>query len=206
MAGFVYFGKNIETFENELRADYDNNWICEELYLTSSVVSTDKATELDALNLKKERNENNTSTSKYNCMGYALDFYGWGLPVSMDYETPQDILEELGIEPNEELEDDLSEAIYVLDYGCPLMMDLAVKRMLEAFDGKLRRIYDINEAREDEIVVIYRGGEGDFHFAKIEDGIISHKRGSSLITTEGNLSDCFQERYYSDNVLFARSF
>ena len=206
MAGLVYFGKNIETFENKLRADYDNNWICEELYLTSSVVSTDKATELDALNLKKERNENNTSTFEYNCMGYALDFYGWGLPISMYYETPQDILEELGIEPSEELEDDLSEAIYVLDYGCPLMMDLAVKRMLEAFDGKLRRIYDINEAREDEIVVIYRGGEGDFHFAKIEDGIISHKRGNCLITAEENLSDCFQERYYSDNVLFARSF
>lgn len=206
MAGITYFGKNARNFENELDFEYANDWISEERYLESTAVFTDKAKKIDALNIKKERNENNTDSMEYNCMGYALDFYGWGLPVGADFDKPEEIIDELDLEYSDELVEEIADALYDRDYSYPILMDLAIKRMLEAFNGKLRRINDINEATEDEVVVVYRGGDGDFHFAKIEDGVISHKMGNCLIETADDLEDCFSDRYCSDNVFFARSF
>jgi len=102
--------------------------------------------------------ENGNNVRDYNCGGFALNTRDWYRPYPEDYLCIWELEQELGLEAGTE--------------EC-------VTHMLVEFPT-LRLIGSEDEAEEDESVIFFRIGGGDFHFVrKGADGNYYHKMGSS---------------------------
>lgn len=88
-------------------------------------------------------------------------------------------------------------------YAHPFALELAAYTMLQCFPD-MRRVDSWTELRDDEYGIAYTGGDGDFHFAKFIDGVISHKMGGSDIKEVESVEDAFLPRYNGRIVYFAK--
>ena len=138
----------------------------------------------------------------YNCGGYALGTYDWFVPYSCSYLDKY-------------LEDDVEkfwrESGYdINDYN--VMAERCINEMIYYFNGKLREIKKVSDAKADERVIAFRFGAGDFHF------MIKGRKGHQWHSKMGvsNSIDTFSEEYvmsdpdwgkiyFSDTYLMAMS-
>lgn len=138
----------------------------------------------------------------YNCGGYALGTYDWFVPYSCSHS-------------DEYLEDDVEkfwrESGYNID-DYNIMAERCVNEMIYYFNGKLREIKKVSDAKADERVIAFRFGAGDFHF------MIKGRKGHQWHSKIGlsNSIDTFSEEYvmsdpdwgniyFSDTYLLAMS-
>ena len=117
----------------------------------------------------------------YNCGGYALGTYDWFVPYRCSYS-------------DEYLEDDVEEfwresGYNIDDYN--IMAERCINEMIYYFNGKLREIKKISDAKADERVIAFRFGAGDFHF------MIKGRKGHQWHSKMGinNSIDTFSEEY-----------
>ena len=137
-----------------------------------------------------------------NCMSYVFGAYEWMIPLDTEFEDATDILEELGIDYDEDLCAAIGNALDDLIFEYPLLIKLAIERMLKTFPD-LRRIKNFNELKDDEYGIVYAAGGGDFHFGKYENGVYSHKMGDLSAEEVETEDDIFGYRYDSKRFRFA---
>jgi len=77
-----------------------------------------------------------------NCMSYVFGAYEWMIPLDTEFEDATDILEELGIDYDEDLCAAIDNALDDLIFEYPLLIKLAIERMLKTFPD-LRRIKNL---------------------------------------------------------------
>lgn len=95
----------------------------------------------------------------YNCGGYALGTYDWFIPYqcrSLDNNLRKDI-EEFFCES-------MSNAYAFCTNDYNIMAERCIKEMICYFNGRLREIKKVSDAKENERVIAFRFGAGDFHF------------------------------------------
>lgn len=104
----------------------------------------------------------------------------------------------------DEIEDEVKAHFYENDsYNSELILYICVQNMLDFFPD-LRLINNTKEIEDDEYGIVFAIGNGDFHFAKIDNGIISHKPGGGTIRQVSKIEDAFSKRYYSEKIYFAK--
>ena len=143
----------------------------------------------------------------YNCGGYALGTYDWFIPYgrkSLDEDLKNDVEEFY-----RESEYDIY-AFCIDDYN--RIAERCIDEMIHYFNGKLREIKKVSDAKENERVIAFRFGAGDFHFmVKGRKGHQWHSKmgGSESIDTfseEYVMSDPdWGDIYLSDTYLMAMS-
>ena len=103
----------------------------------------------DPKNIQRARNMNNTSTSQYNCGGFALGIFSWYTPfneiTNIDLDTPDDYLEIEEIAIDNILSD---------------FPDLKLVSSYMVYNMEID--YNINE------IIAFRFSSYDFHFWKLE--------------------------------------
>lgn len=160
---------------------------------------------LDVYNKKKERTVENTPIGNYNCLGYALGIYLWGNVIRRT-DTAECFFEELG-KPESEYNaytKRVDELLWQGRYDAPEIMELMTFRLERAFP-QLRRINSLDEIKEGEYGIAFAAGCEDFHFARIDDGIITNKSGDEEIEVVENFDDCFAKYgYNSEIILYAK--
>lgn len=117
----------------------------------------------------------------YNCGGYALGTYDWFVPYSCSYS-------------DEDLEDDVEEFWRECEYNIDdynVMAERCINEMIYYFNGKLREIKKVSDAKADERVIAFRFGAGDFHF------MIKGRKGHQWHSKMGanDSIDTFSEEY-----------
>lgn len=118
----------------------------------------------------------------YNCAGYAFESFDWYQPSHFSHRTLQ--REYNGV------------------YTC-------AQRIVEDFQGLVRIIKEMSELKENEYLVAFRTGPGDFHFVKrASNGNWRHKRGISSKIERMSKKEVFSDnwasgKYISPVVLFA---
>lgn len=171
-----------------------------------SELNKEKIIQFDLFNSGKTRSysdiENGDYIEDYNCMAHAFGAYEWLIPLKIDEEDAGDIIEELGIEYSDELCDRLWEDLEFQNYDTPILLKLAVERMLKTFP-ELHQIKSFDELEDDEYGIVYAAGGGDFHFGKYENGIWTHKIGDNPIEEVDCEDDVFGDRYDSKRFYFA---
>lgn len=138
---------------------------------------------IDYLNLKDERNKDNTYPGSYNCGGFALKTYSWYRPYDRFNHGWADI-------SNESLEEYVEHMLKEIPY--------------------LRRLNTERDAREDEEIVLFRVGSGDFHFLrKVSRNEYHHKVGARSYIEKMTQDEAYDEywkgRYDSEIVVFGLS-
>ena len=117
----------------------------------------------------------------YNCGGYALGTYDWFVPYRCSYsdEYLEDDVEEFWRESEHNID----------DYN--IMAESCINEMIYYFNGKLREIKKVSDAKADERVIAFRFGAGDFHF------MIKGRKGHQWHSKMGvnNNIDTFSEEY-----------
>ena len=117
----------------------------------------------------------------YNCGGYALGTYDWFVPYSCSYldEYLEDDVEKFWRESGHDIN----------DYN--VMAERCINEMIYYFNGKLREIKKVSDAKADERVIAFRFGAGDFHF------MIKGRKGHQWHSKMGvnNSIDTFSEEY-----------
>lgn len=174
--------------------------------ITLNFMDKEEIEEKDVFNRNNSHNysELTSSFNDCNCMSYVFGAYEWMIPFDIDIgiEDTTDILEELGIDYDEDLCAAIDNALDCLTFEHPLLIKLAIERMLKAFPD-LRRIKNFNELKDDEYGIVYAAGGGDFHFGKYENGIYSHKMGNLSVKEVKTEDDIFGHRYDSKRFRFA---
>ena len=95
------------------------------------------------------------------------------------------------------------ERIYdVPNFLFPYVIKIIIDNLMATFKD-VRRIKDFSELQEDEYGIAMATSSFDYHFAKYEDGIISHKMGGRAIEVVESLDDAF-EKYPSKRFFFAK--
>jgi hypothetical protein len=133
------------------------------------------------------RKNRNTDAMYFNCGGFALGTYTWYLPITQwAYDN--------------ELFDRWENLRYCIGV------------MLAEFKGRLRKIEELSELRENEYAIAFRlSSDGDFHYRKrVKDNLWAEKNGYDvgIRLHEGDdevLNDCemWNGRYDGEIVLFA---
>lgn len=157
---------------------------------------------LDIYNEKKERTVENTPIGNYNCLGYALGIYIWGSLIRVT-DTAECLFEELN-KPEDEYDTYTKRVSELLDfqkYGSFEIMEAMTNRLETTFP--IRRINSLEELKENEYCIAFAGGDEDFHFARIDDGVITHKVGDLEVEIAECLEDCFVY-YNSEIILYAK--
>ena len=164
-----------------------------------------------------KKNSRKTYRGSYNCGGYALRTYTWFLPYQCLNTEDEKLLNK---------EDDLKEYVYeiwdemdenVYDERdiksiCNNAASMLVDHMISAFEGKLREIAKVDDAKKDERVIAFRFGSKDFHY--MIKGRVGHQWHSKMGAS--HYIDTFDEeyvmnsydwdgKYYSDTFLMALS-
>jgi len=123
----------------------------------------------------------------------------------IDYSIFQDEVEEIIVDNDldYDLEEVINEIYYRKNFSHEVSLLLAEKRILKIFSD-VRKINSFEELKENEYGIAYAGGPTDFHFARYDNGQISHKPGRSHIRKEKCLEDAFSCRYDSRKILFAK--
>ena len=88
------------------------------------------------------------------------------------------------------------------DFLFPYVIKIIIDNLMATFKD-VRRIKDFSELQEDEYGVAMATSLFDYHFAKYEDGIISHKMGGQAIEVVESLDDAFK-KYPSKRFFFAK--
>ncbi len=126
----------------------------------------------------------------YNCGGFALGTDDWYFPGRLCNDGDDYEMLEYSFDDNEEA-----------------FLHHLVDLMLEEFEGYLRIVESEHDIEDDEVVVFFRIGAGDFHFiTKEPDGKYWHKMGEwdiEEIEEEEVYSDCWCCRYDSEMIIFA---
>jgi hypothetical protein len=175
----------------------------------------------DPFNTEKTRDYENTDTAEYNCMGFALLNFAWMHPLfsHCDWEhfcddcredeadESQDLATlniEINCETDGEREYAEEEVYYCHQFVHRIAMKLAIENMLAHFKG-LRRIDSFDELKDGEYGIAYATGDYDFHFVTYfpKYGYYS-KQGKWDVEKNNSLEEGFDDRYYSERVLFAR--
>ncbi len=140
------------------------------------------------LNLAGERNSFNVDRLNYNCGGLALGTYNWYVPYDRD------------------IYDHYGELMYDID-DIDAAVDYCVDHMLTQFpDGRV--VNSVEELEPDEVGVIFRLGDEDFHFILYKEGTYYSKVGS-WNTREVAEEEVYDEEwsefytYYSKIVILA---
>ena len=180
------------------------------LYLTDNYghyrcdeLDYEETPDYDALNSKRSRGVDNTLDEDYNCFGYALGTYNWGVPFitySYLYELSDDGI--VGADDINEYEQDMiyeiidisdrvfhakldyesagviAEIIMCANYDDTFALEIAKAHMLAAFPD-LRAIDSFDELLPDEYGIVYAAATFDFHYARYypEHGYYCHKNG-----------------------------
>lgn len=121
----------------------------------------------------------------YNCGGYALELYDWYDPSPLDIEDEylDDFIAGNFTVDDETVYDAIYRALFYGDLTESHLMEYMIKVILRDCENRIRKINNLSEVQDDEYGVLFRGGYGDFHFIKYEDGIFSHKMGGLAIET-----------------------
>lgn len=163
--------------------------------------------DFDVFNHQNSRTEEDIKDTfgDYNCMAYVFGAYEWLLPFDIWNENAGDIIDELGIGydyDNRKLCKKIQDALDNGDYDFPILIKLAIERMLTTFPD-LRRIKSFDELKDDEYGIVYAAGGGDFHFGKYEDEVWTHKKGNLEIQEVKCEDEVFGYRYDSKRFYFA---
>lgn len=155
---------------------------------------------IDEYNVDGKRNRKNTSRHDYNCFGYALETFSWGLPCDTEAEC-----EELYAFDMWEYDYDENDFNKSAERGAEWML---------ANVPNLRRVDSPDEKLEDgEWLIGFKvgagSGGGDFHYIKrTPSGRFYHKPGGNYVCRMGKkeaLSDDWGNgRYTSKTIWFAR--
>jgi len=147
----------------------------------------------------------NISDDEYYANGYDYDDDNDDVERDINYSTFQDEVEEIIVDNDldYDLEEVINEIYYRNDFSHEISLLLAEKRILKMFPN-IRKINSFEELKENEYGIAYAGGPRDFHFARYDNGTISHKPGGSYIRKEKCLEDAFSRRYDSRKILFAK--
>lgn len=151
----------------------------------------------DPLNIRRQRNSNNTPEYLYNCMAYAFNSYCWMVPLACqfffddvyeseseyddegniisepeDYYTKKEITEYTNELWNRIVacggnERDFEDIFCDADFTGKIGYKLVINNLLNTFKG-LRQINSLSDLKEDEYGIIYAAGYGDFHFCKYD--------------------------------------
>ena len=128
----------------------------------------------DELNIRHERNLNNTPRTSFNCAGFALGTYSWYCPREGESEW-KDYAFETGKQAYEATQ-------------------RSIDCMLKDFPT-LRVIDSLDEVQSDEYPILFRhSSDGDFHYLRRgRNGIWYHKRGRTKKSTlcQRDLSSMF---------------
>lgn len=84
----------------------------------------------------------------------------------------------------------------------PYAIKIIIDNLVSTFKD-VRRIKDFSELDEDEYGIAMATSSFDYHFAKYEDGILSHKMGCQSIEVVESLDDAFKG-YPSKRFFFAK--
>ena len=154
----------------------------------------------DEYNVNGKRNRKNTERNQYNCFGYALETFSWGLPCDTEEECEE--LYDFDMWEYDYDEDDFNESA-----------ERGAKWML-ANVPNLRRVDSPDaELEENEWLIGFKvgagSGDGDFHYIKrTPSGQFWHKPGGSYVRRMGKkeaLSDDWGNgRYTSKTIWLAR--
>lgn len=166
-------------------------------------LSIENINDYDIFNYNKTHSYEGDDLYNYNCMSYAFGAFEWLLPIDMDYDSPEAIIEELNLNLRDNLlYDEIENALNNYNYNNHFLRKVMVKRMLNAFPD-LRIIGSFEELMEDEYGISFATGEDDFHFLRYDNGHFSHKMGASPIRNIRNEEQGFGCRYDSKIIRFA---
>lgn len=183
----------------------------------------------DAMNCKRSRGIDNMLDDDYNCFGYALGTYNWGVPfITYDYLDElqdsglmtdsdiqfyeQELMQEILAISEENFHTPLdyenaaaiSEAILYGNYSDTFALEIAKSHMLAAFPD-MRAITSFDELLPDEYGIVYAAASNDFHFGRYypECGYYCHKNGHLEPEIVFHEDDIFRE-YPSRRLYFAK--
>lgn len=142
----------------------------------------------DELNVRHERNLNNTPRRSFNCAGFALGTYSWYCP--------------------REGESEREDYMFETDKQAYKATRLSVECMLKDFPT-LRVVKSLEEIRSDEYAILFRhSSDGDFHYLRRgRNGIWYHKRGRTAqidIMPKAKIFNNWCHRYDGPIVIFAK--
>ncbi len=167
-----------------------NCHLCEELcndFVDIEYEFNSKDMRKDYLNLSRHRNPYNTAPAEYNCGGFALGTYSWYAP----YDTS--------------VWHSYNAILFIKIFESDILWD-CVEWMLKEIPG-LRLIDKENEVKPYEVIVLFRIGNGDYHFVRKVGDIYLHKRGShheiEVMDKEEVYSEMWCDQYDSDIIMFA---
>ena len=188
-------------------------------YFVLQNISYDDIEKYDIFNKNKTHSISSTPNSNYNCLAYVLGAYVWLHPIGvlselydelnenisneMFVENVPAIISALEIEDNNELAyREIYSALLEHDYSNCYLMEYVSWRLLHCFKG-IRRIYNLNELKDNEYAIIYAACSNDYHFIKFDNGIYTHKIGDGEIEEVENEEQAFSTKYTSTRYYFS---
>lgn len=198
-------------------------------YQCSEIVFGENDT-YDALNSERTRNDNTEDFDDYNCFGYALGTYNWGVPyitysyieeleadnvinkndvVEYEIQMAEEIMniskEVFNVELEYEAAAHISDTIMYGNFADTFALEIAKRHMLSTFKD-LREIKSFDELKENEYGIVYAACSHDFHYAKYipEEKYYMHKMGHLEPEIVFREKDIFGERYRSKRLYFAK--
>lgn len=183
----------------------------------------------DVMNFEHTRNDETMDYDDYNCFGYALCTYNWGVPyLTYDYlDELQDegLVDDWDVTDYEQnliseivdIAEDFDNAINYEDAGvvCERIMhgqfnntfaiEIAKRHILSAF-ADVRLVNSFTELHSDEYGIVYATSFTDFHFGKYypETGYYTHKNGNLEPQIVFHEDDVFRGGYNSRRIYFAK--
>lgn len=151
----------------------------------------------DEYNVNRKRNRKNTNREDYNCFGYALETFSWGLPCDTEEECEE--LYDFDMWEYDYDEDDFNESA---ERGAEWMLNNV---------PNLRRVDSPDEKLEEgEWLIGFKvgagTGDGDFHYIKrTPSGRFYHKPGGSYVRRMGKkeaLSDNWCDGRYTSRTIW----
>ena len=183
----------------------------------------------DAMNHEHIRNNETMDYDDYNCFGYALGTYNWGVPYLtysyleelqdeklidnrsiIDYE--QDLISEImdiAKEINKPLDYDevgvICERIMSGRFNDIFAIEIAKRHILSAFDN-IRLVESFDELQSNEYGIVYAASTTDFHFGKYYPihNCYTHKFGNLEPEIIFREDDLFRGGYNSKRIYFAK--
>ena len=138
----------------------------------------------DPKNIKRARNMNNTSSSQYNCGGFALGIFSWYTPFNeitdIELERPEDYSE---------------------------IEEIAIDNILADFPDlepvSSTRVYNMEIDYHTNEIIAFRFSSFDFHFWKLEaDGKWYDKMGGSYFINDHTYYDVFDNWGAYDGTIY----